>query len=343
MSVLKVGLSIVLCIVVSLESTLVKWVKLNQTIDPPSEHLVILAEITKGIICTILYKLTRDFTSDLPMVDDEHRPLYPSLPSSPIPPHNTNNRPRYDSAMYFMLPAMLYTISNNITFIALSYLSSSMFSLLMNLKIPMTGVLAYILLRKQITQLGWIALVTMFIGSAIACLRFQGTSLGLNCSLLGVILMVGYSVCSASAAVYMEYITRHLFSNENIFLQNIKFCAYGIVFNTIVTILRGNLLTWYLESIHLLSIFAMVFNGLITAAVIKYAGSIPKTYSVAFAALVTSLLALFIWHTILDWNYYLGAIICCLSIQLYVLDKLRPSHPLTTTWLDQTVESVRRL
>jgi len=310
----KLFLAITLSVVVSLESITVKWVKSNQEIDPPSEHLVILEEITKGIVCGIIYLLTK-VNSSVIVTDDRRHLLSTGTTNTLI----TNS----NSLLYFMVPAFLYTVSNNITFAALSYLSSSMFSLLMNLKIPMTGFLAYLILKKPISHRGWMALTMMFFGSVFACVRLTETSVVLNCSFIGMCLMVMYSICSASAAVCMEYLTRYRFKDENIFLQNVKFCVYGIIFNLIMTIIRGNIVSWSMQPIHILSVVSMSLNGLTTAAVIKYAGSITKTYSVAFAALLTSLLAFMIWHQVLTWNYYIGTALCSVAIQLYVYDKAR--------------------
>jgi solute carrier family 35 (UDP-sugar transporter), member A1/2/3 len=296
-------LATLLCVVVSSESTLIKWVKLNETIHPPSEHLIILAEIIKGMLCAMIYYTT-----------------IPRGTPSELIPLNGNPQPRLSSTWALAVPALIYTVSNNITFMALSLLSSSMFSLLVNLKIPFTGISARLFLNTPMTLLGWIALSIMSLGSAVACIKTGSITL---ITWSGLMLMLVYAACSATAAVYMEYITRHVYRNESLLLQNVKFSLWGILFNVIVSTLRGSLFSWHLEDIHMLSVFSMVLNGLVTSMVIKYAGSIVKTYAAAFAALVTAFMAWCIWGQILTWNYYLGAVICCSAIQLYAYDKLK--------------------
>lgn len=331
-----IGLSALLCVVVASESTLIKWVKLREEIKPATEHLVILAEIVKGCVCLVAWYmmvLIRGHPEE-DVRTGEQAPLLPP----PRPRRNSSYSDistsssvhddvqviviqRLNSFWLFSIPALIYTVSNNITFYALSLLSSSMFSLLVNLKIPMTGLFAHVFLKKPITAMGWTALFIMFGGSVVACLKL--TESAVVVTLTGFLLMCIYATCSASAAVYMEHITRHAYRDEHVLLQNVKFSFWGIVFNTLLSIARGTVLDWHLQPIHLLSIFSLVANGLVTSLVIKYAGSIAKTYASAFAALVTAFFAWVIWRQVLAWNFYLGASLCSLAILIYGWEKQR--------------------
>lgn len=303
---LKLILSLCLCCIVSIEAISVKWSQSVEREHAAPEQIIIVTEIIKGFLSIVLAYYTQKSVS----VSRQNRDTAPLLNS---PPSLTSS----SSWLWYIPTSLLYTVSNNVTFLALARLSSTMFTLLMNLKIPMTGLLAWVALKKQITMWQWIALVLMFVGSAIACFRDGHIS----SSISGIMLMILYCSCSASAAVYSEYITRYRFKTENLFSQNVKFCVYSCLFNVVVALCKGTLFNWHLELPHGLVIMVMVMNGFATAAVLKFAGSIVKTYAVAFASLVTAIICYLLWNQTLTPNVWVGMFVCTFAVNLYVYDK----------------------
>lgn len=343
-----------LCLIVSFEALIVRWVRDTQKVSPPSEHFVILTEISKFIICGALYLLTSYVTNSFKR--QRSRSISSLTPLFPQDESQQQQHPRYDlqtdstvdtdtdtvsnhsiassadlpstwtasSTVWFLIPTFLYAVSNNITYIALGELSPAMFNLLMNLKIPVTGLLAWWLLSEPITRVQWQGLILMFIGSAIACVKWSSSEAPtLVCSWLGLVLMLVYSSCSGSAAVSIDFITRHRFRSESILLQNVKFSFLGICINLVISLLRGTLWSWSLEPIHAWAVMSMVANGLMTAVVIKYAGSLVKTLSSSFATFPSALLGYLLWHQILEWNYFVGATLCTIAVNLYAFDRTK--------------------
>ena len=319
-----------LCLVVSLESIAIKWVKTVQSVDPPTEQLIILVETIKILVSYGLYHEPEPATTDIENNNDDDDSKTSMVEQSSDDGDDDGDDDeivmprRRNSLWFFVFPAVLYGLANNITLFALTFLSSSMFILLMSLKIPLTGIIAWIFLHKRITPLGWFALTIMFAGSALASLRFHGwIPDGLDAATTGIVLMIVYCTCSSSAGVYMEYVTRYRFASEHLLVQNVKFAFLGVLFNTCVAVFRGTIFDWNLEPLHYLIALSMAVNGFVTAAVIKFAGSIVKTYSVSMAALLTNAFAIVVFHEILGWNFYVGATMCSAAIQLYAYDKIK--------------------
>src|SRR6478609_2277892 len=266
-------LSSLLCLMVAVESTVIKYVQKRQQEDIPSEQLVFLVEIFKLIISICIYVIY-DVRND----NEQNRPI-------------TNQRTNYgatategtseeedplerqgtSSILWFILPACLYAVSNNVTFAALMLMSPALFNLLMNLKIPMTGLMA----------------------------------------------------CASCAAVYVEYVTKIRYAGESINLQNIKFCVCSVVANIFLMLLRGVVPFTTLCPIHLASVAALGMNGLITAMVLKHGGAIIKTYSVSCAAFLSAVFTWFLFQQKLHWNFYVGGVICALSVNMYVKERSR--------------------
>lgn len=328
----NLSLALILCVMVAIESTTIKYVKKYEKYDIPSEQLVLLVEMGKFIASFIIFffikivnekkkndyqpilnfeEVSSDHFSNLSDISEENE-----LETYECKIEEESNDK--SSLFWYLLPAILYTISNNVTFAALSLMSPAMFNLLMNLKIPMTAFMAWMFIGYKINRNLFISFVTLFIGSGIATIKISLTDQpSFEGSLLGLLLMLVYASCSAGGAVYTEYVTRMRFSAENMFLQNMKFCVCSALANIVIIIIRQEIPYIKIEYLHFASVFVLIGNGLITAAVLKYGGSILKTYSVSVAMFLSALFTWLLFDYVLSWNYYVGAIICTIAVQLY--------------------------
>lgn len=287
--ILKNFLGIILCITSSIESVIIHFVSKKQILKSNPEQLILLSELIKLTISFVFFNITK----------------------------NKNDIYNIKNIYFFAIPAIIYTISNNITFLALDILKPSMFNLLTNLKIPVTIILANIFLdiSGNIYQLFTVILV--FIGNSLA--TFKNIDNDIN--VIGICYMVIYSICSGSAAVYGEYIMRYKFKTENFFLQSMKFCICSIISNLLLCIVRGNITNWPIEILHLSSISSIVMNGMFTGLTIKYSGSIVKTYATSLSTFLSAFLSYFIWRYEITMFFYIGAIISFIGVNIYIYDK----------------------
>jgi drug/metabolite transporter (DMT)-like permease len=308
---------------VAVESTTIKYVQTTQKENIPSEQLVFLVEVFKLLASVIMYYYGANRTNST-----FRKPLLASLPDDEnddnegtITEADPLERPGTSSTIWFILPSFLYAVSNNVTFAALMLMSPALFNLLMNLKIPLTGFMACSLLNYKLTLNLGISFVFLFVGSIFATLKWADGRVDVEGSIYGLILMFVYALCSAGAAVYTEYVTRSRYPHESIHLQNIKFCGCSVMANVVIIMIRGVVPFTTFHPIHLASVVALGANGLVTSAVLKYAGSIVKTYAVSCAAFVSALFTWFLFKQTLQWNFYVGAVVCALAIRLYIHEK----------------------
>lgn len=290
---MSIILPILLCFSYSLEAITIHFVQKFQTIFINPIQLIILSEIIKFFICSLLYSVSE---------------------------YETQNT--ITNIHWYILPSIFYMISNFLTYISLLYLTPPMFNLLSNLKIPITTLLAFFFLhRKSFNSYQFLTIVFIFFGNSIA---FYSSNLIFNNK--GLVYMIIYSLCSGSAAVYSEYILKYKFKDENIFLQSIKFCICSIFFNLIFLIGSDTVLIWDIELIHLLSILSMSLNGIFTALVLKYNGSIVKTYSASLSVFVSMIMSYFIYNYQISLYFTLGVIISFTGINIFLYDKYKKSQ-----------------
>jgi hypothetical protein len=71
----------------------------------------------------------------------------------------------------FAVPAFVYFLKNNLMFYGLKFLNPVQFQLLGNLKIPATTLLFWLMMKKPLTDLGWLSVILLTIGLTITQLK----------------------------------------------------------------------------------------------------------------------------------------------------------------------------
>ncbi|KAF8059663.1 CMP-sialic acid transporter 1 [Scenedesmus sp. PABB004] len=228
------------------------------------------------------------------------------------------------AAAQFSVPALCYAASNNLSIHALSLLPAYTYTLLCNLKIITTGLLARALLGHALSGDSQWSLGMLFFGiclgqwasmrggggaaagSAASAAGTAGTTGGLAAAALaaapGVGVMVVVATLSATASVYTEWLNNHSsFAHESINVQNARLYAIGCVLNGTTYLraaaargaargaagggLRGALSLSDLRPVHWAVVGVFASMGLATAALIKFHGNIIKVYASALAML----------------------------------------------------------
>jgi UDP-sugar transporter A1/2/3 len=63
-----------------------------------------------------------------------------------------------------LIPAILYTVQNNIVLLAIEYLDTGTYSILRQLKIPITAILWVLFMKARLSRTKWISLVVLMVG-----------------------------------------------------------------------------------------------------------------------------------------------------------------------------------
>ena len=79
------------------------------------------------------------------------------------------------ASLPFLVPSIIYWLHNNIQFLTLKYLDPATYQVLGNLKIVTTGILFWILLRRSLTVLQWLALALLMTGAMTSQVRSART------------------------------------------------------------------------------------------------------------------------------------------------------------------------
>lgn len=196
------------------------------------------------------------------------------------------------------VPGVLYTIQNNLLFVALSNLDAGTYQVTYQLKILTTAIFCVIMLNKKLVVSQWFSLVILTAGVALVQLAEAGdtgkgaTESGMQSQVVGLVAVLSACVSSGFAGVYLEKMLKH--SAPSIWMRNIQLGLYGIGSGLVAVFVQDfaavsehgffggySSLVWGVVALQAL-------GGLVIAAVIKYADNILKGFANATSIVLSA-------------------------------------------------------
>jgi len=223
------------------------------------------------------------------------------------------------------IPAILYLAQNNLQYIALGYLDASTYAVLYQLKILTTALLSVTMLGKELSFLQWVALAALTAGASIVVVSQMAPSSepsqtrtmvvpGL-CAVLTACLMSGL------AGVYFEKLLKG--SKVSLWTRNLQLALYSIVIG--IAGLYGQRNSTFKSSEFFkgynsyvwISILNNAFGGLLIAVAIKYADNILKNFSASLSIVLTAVVSVFVFDSVLNLWFGLGMALVIQAVFLY--------------------------
>ena len=135
----------------------------------------------------------------------------------------------------YLLPAAIYFVNNNCIFFILQAVDPTTFQLLSQMKTIFTGLLFRIFLKRRLTAVQYLALVTLACGTACSQLpsgRAHRGGAQAAAPLVGGLLSVVSSLLSALGGIYNERLLNRR-PSASIHWQNIQMYVWGVGFNAL--------------------------------------------------------------------------------------------------------------
>ncbi|XP_003383398.1 PREDICTED: UDP-N-acetylglucosamine transporter-like [Amphimedon queenslandica] len=278
-----------LIVLVVQNTSMVLVMRYSRTMEGPrylSSTAVVLSEITKFVTCFFLVLNGNGWQIGITL-----REL------------KTEIIDKYIETLKVCIPSFLYTVQNNLLYVALSNLDAATFQVTYQLKILTTAIFAVTLLRKQILKSQWLALGMLTLAVALVQWPSGGSESSTNTNstnsmkLVGLVAVLLACVSSGFSGVYFEKMLKG--SETSIWIRNIQLGILGLVFGLMAVFVTDynkvmkdgffqgyNIVVWTVIALQAL-------GGLIVATVIKYADNILKGFATAVSIVVSSVLSYF--------------------------------------------------
>ncbi|KAL5718878.1 hypothetical protein ACHQM5_011735 [Ranunculus cassubicifolius] len=269
----------------------------------------------------------------------------------------TSSYPRmttdWKTVRLFPIPSIIYLVHNNVQFATLTYVDTSTYQIMGNMKIVTTGILFRLFLRRKLSNLQWIAIVLLAVGTTTSQVRGCGEALCdslFSAPIQGYMLGILSACLSALAGVYTEFLMKK--NNDSLYWQNVQLYTFGAIFNMVKLLLddfRGGFENgpWWQRLLdgYSLTTWLVVLNlgstGLLVSWLMKYADNIVKVYSTSMAMLLTMVLSVYLFNFKPTLQLFLGIIICMMSLHMYFAPPtMLVDLPVPPKTLPETVKDV---
>ncbi|XP_037069482.1 UDP-N-acetylglucosamine transporter-like, partial [Pollicipes pollicipes] len=213
------------------------------------------------------------------------------------------------------VPSFLYTIQNNLQFVALTNLDAATFQVSYQLKILMTALMSSLMLKKRVRPHQWLALVVLVTGVCLvqAPRADPAASPERGSSLLGLSAVLAACVSSGYSGVYFERVVKYgppqslSIRNLQLSVFSLPFGAAAVLFNDGAAVAEHGLLHGYTRYTWLV-IVLQAFGGLVVSLTMKYADNILKGFATSISILLSALVS---WALLGDvqpsWSLACGA------------------------------------
>lgn len=212
------------------------------------------------------------------------------------------------------VPSLLYTIQNNLLYMALTNLDAATYQVCYQLKILTTAVFSALLLQRKFSRQKWASLVILTIGVAIVQVSGSGDKhvvVDKAHRLAGLVAVLCAACTSGFAGVYFERILKG--STTTLWLRNVQMGLPSIViaFFTIYSkdsaaVAEHGMLGGFSSMVWTV-VVVQAAGGLIVAVVVKYADNVLKVFATSFSIIISCIISAIWFDFHATYLFILGA------------------------------------
>jgi UDP-sugar transporter A1/2/3 len=322
-NVLKYGALVALVVQTTSAVILTRASKIGSPGAPPPEPyssttLVIMAELTKLVASMLLVYFVdlKDITSHSSRVSAFVQSMY------------SQNFERPSESLKLAVPAALYTLQNNLIYVALANLEATTFQVGYQMKVVTTAVLSSCILQRNLSPQKWVAIILLTLGIILTQLQGGGvdTASGQQDFAVGLGAVIVCGCSSALAGVYFEKILKG--TAPSVWMRNSQLAFFSSLFGFVGMTLFDNVplrdffrgytpMVWSIVAVQAL-------GGLIVAVVVKYADNILKGFATALSIVVCGLTSMQLFGFMPSELFFMGSVVVIVATMLYS----RPDPPL---------------
>nr|XP_032821754.1 UDP-N-acetylglucosamine transporter isoform X2 [Petromyzon marinus] len=176
------------------------------------------------------------------------------------------------------VPSGIYTLQNNLLYVALSNLDAATYQVTYQLKILTTALFSVFMLNRQLSGHKWLSLLILVVGVALVQWPSDAASSGrqslsVGSQVVGLVAVLIACVSSGFAGVYFEKILKG--SRQSVWVRNIQLGLFGTLFGLIGVIVYDGDKVWQQG-------FLQGYNSITWVVVILQASLRPPALHILF-------------------------------------------------------------
>ena len=235
------------------------------------------------------------------------------------------------------LPALLYTLQNNLIYVALGHLEVVSFQVLYQTKLIITAVLSVAFLGRRLTAAQWLAVVLLTAGvvavelsDASSSASAAGLSLrSLGRQGVGALAALSAAAFSSIAGVYFEGLVKARETTApSLWARNVQLCVFTIPLAAFGAAMKlrqsphAPVAAAFTAGFDAPTVLLVVLNasgGLLVAAVIKYGDNILKNFTTSCSVILGTLISIVLFDFRPTLQFGWGSAIVIGAASLYAV------------------------
>uniref|UniRef100_A0A8C6WJB4 Solute carrier family 35 member A3b n=1 Tax=Neogobius melanostomus TaxID=47308 RepID=A0A8C6WJB4_9GOBI len=219
------------------------------------------------------------------------------------------------------VPAGIYTLQNNLLYVALSNLDAATYQVTYQLKILTTALFSVSMLGKKLGFYQWLSLLILMAGVTLVQVQvWPGEGALCQFTVCGVMAVLMACVSSGFAGVYFEKILKE--TKQSVWVRNIQLGDFvlgllGMLLYDGESVRQSGMFQGY-SAITCVVVVLQALGGLVVAVVIKYADNILKGFATSLSIILSTLISYFL---LVDFNptsaFFGGAVLVIAATFLY--------------------------
>ncbi|KAG5477927.1 hypothetical protein LSCM4_05320 [Leishmania orientalis] len=268
---------------------------------------------------------------------------------------------KYKEALLMIVPAIVYAIQGLLLIYALKLLDPTVFQVLYQVRILFLAIMMRLVLDFRLSPIRWFALVVLMFGITLAQMGAQSTRAETTISkadeaaraemenaaatektsgswsMEGTLAALTGGFLSAFSGVFMEFVVKKRGNHFHLSARNVHLAFFSIVYFFIVFLYQ----VWQPEEVSTVSgldeftstffegftglvwflVMLQAIGGILVALVVRYCDNIVKSFSTAFAIVLSGIASVFLFRTPLNGTFLLGSLLVLTSITIYTAKK----------------------
>ncbi|XP_023148318.1 solute carrier family 35 member A3b isoform X1 [Amphiprion ocellaris] len=272
---------------------------------------VVSAEVLKIITCTFLVLMENNYN-----MRAMNQLLKEEIVNKPV------------ETLKLAVPAGIYTLQNNLLYVALSNLDAATYQVTYQLKILTTALFSVSMLGKRLGLYQWLSLLLLMAG--VTLVQWPSDSggdaeekaLSAGSQFVGLMAVLMACVSSGFAGVYFEKILKE--TKQSVWVRNIQLGLFSFVLGFIgmmvydgQSVRQSGMFQGY-STVTCIVVALQAVGGLVVAVVIKYADNILKGFATSLSIILSTLISYFLLKDFSPTGlFFLGALLVIAATFLY--------------------------
>jgi len=249
-----------------------------------------------------------------------------------------------------LIPASLYTLQNNLLFLALSNLDAATYQVTYQLKILATALFSVWMLHKRLSPAQWVSLVLLMIGVSMVQLdadtgeskvvkiitRHDSDDSSEEVTMApvivstatqrtaGLLAVLASCLLSGFTGVYFEKLVKR--TSQTLWIRSLQLAIFGLIFGLAAVCIadfgqvqEGGFFQGY-NATTIAVVILQAVGGMLVALVMKYADNILKGFATSISIVLSTILSYYWLHDFApSFSFFFGATVVIVATFVYSL------------------------